>query len=170
METLDNHYFEWLYVQVDIHQRSNYTKLLRALFETEFFWDIEFDRNRAEDGKGLRRDFSLEEMESGLPREWMEQECSLLEMLIALARRMALLLDGKTSSFFWRMVENSGLSDFDDDNFDEEAYEELVDTLNNREYNYDGTGGGLFPLSDPANDQRNVELLYQMYAYVQAFY
>lgn len=170
MEKLDEHYLDWLYSQIDIPMRKQYTTLIRALFETEFFWDVEFDYNRAEDGKSLRRDFSLEEIRPGLPREWMEQECSMLEMLIALARRTALLLDGKITSFFWRMVENCGLSELDDKNFDEVRFYNIVDTLNNREYAYDGSGGGLFPLNSPASDQRKVELLYQMYAYVQEFY
>lgn len=170
MNKLDTHYLEWLYSQIDIPMRKNYSSLIQALYQTEFIWTIDFDYNRAEDGKGLRRDFSLDELRSDVPRPWMEQECSMLEMLVSLAQRTALLLDGKTTSFFWRMVENCGLSELDDENFDEEVFYDIVDTINDREYDYDGSGGGLFPLNAPSADQRNVELLYQMYAYVQEFY
>ena len=35
----------------------------------------------------------------------------------------------------------------------------------NRDIGYDGSGG-LFPLKNPPGDERKVEIMYQMYAYV----
>jgi hypothetical protein len=39
--------------------------------------------------------------------------------------------------------------------------------LNRREYDSDGGNGGLFPLNEPNEDQRDVEVWYQMMAYLQ---
>lgn len=63
---------------------------------------------------------------------------------------------------------NSGLAALDD-TYSDDTYERIqyrLNVINKRLYNEDGTGGGLFPLRHATQDQREVELWYQMMAYL----
>lgn len=76
--------------------------------------------------------------------------------------------------YFWQMVKNLGLYQYDDASYGSilDAGEKVRMILNiflNREYRYSGEGG-LFPLADPDRDQRDVEIWYQMNAYLQENY
>ena len=62
-------------------------KLLRILHKTEFVYYVPNDENRAMDGVYLREDFLSATPEYYATPDWMEMECSMLEMLIALAQR-----------------------------------------------------------------------------------
>jgi len=168
---LDERYFDWLYDQVCFVEDDpfkTYGQLFHLLYTKEFKWLVPNDDNREEDGKDLRFEFLEEE---GIPRSkrdplWLGAECSMLEFLVALARRFAFEADGLVFERFWELLENLGLDHYNDGvEFDAEAVEDILDRLIWRHYHYNG-GGGLFPLKNPEYDQRKVEIWYQMSAYV----
>lgn len=165
-ERLDRAYFEWLVLVLGVSQPSNggVRTLLDVLFRSRFEWFVEFDRNRAADGMSLRREYSFEHNDTVgvFGPDWFNVDCSMLEMLIALSRRMSIQTDISAPRCFWHMMRNIGLNQ----NSTEVEIVIASDKIVSRTYAPDGSDGGLFPLDDPDKDQRQVELLYQMYAYI----
>ena len=166
-EPLDELYFQWLYSQVGNTEarnpRATYWRLLRVLYKKEFLWFVPNDDNRIQDGKDLRLEFA-----DGLSIDagWMDMPCSMLELLIALSRKLSFEADGKPRMWFWVMLENIGLDNKPDAHeFSEEMVDAVLTRVIFRNYDYSGAGG-LFPLKEPERDQREVELWYQMCAYV----
>lgn len=164
---LDEQYFDWLHHQVGSGPEKDcnrtYVKMLERLFFKEFVWFIANDDNRAEDGKDLRREFLGNRQVS---EDWMWIGCSLLELLVALSRRLAFEADGEPRFWFWQMLSNAGLLIFyDNRGVPKEAIDEALDRIIWRTYDADGRGG-LFPLQYPSQDQREVEIWYQMSAYL----
>lgn len=174
VKTLKEYYFEWLcdLVVPDCPQikRKRYYKLLRFLFEKEFYWSIPMDENRYFDALSLREDFLdyfvdirpvlIEESEEELGRT-----CSVLEMLIALARRAVYDVIGDDSAgtegdWFWRMIWNLRLYSLDDTNFDKEMAEKIVDIFLSRKYERNGNGN-IFQIDD-GRDMRNIEIWCQL--------
>lgn len=174
-EPLDERYFKWLYGQVASVKLKNpsrtYWSLLKALYTTEFVWLVPNDDNRLEDGRDLRYEFIDEVGVESPDPEWMAFGCSLLEMLIGLSRRLVFEAEGKAgpSEWFWHMIENLGLGGFNDTYFKTERQmkyvEHVLTTVVWRHYGSDGHGG-LFPLRKPHEDQRKVELWYQLSCYL----
>lgn len=173
---LDELYFEWLYSQVAQVEVKNlvrsHWRLLNILYRTEFVWIIANDDNRMEDGRDLRREF-VEELELDRPDdEWMHIGCSMLEMCISLSRRLSFEDEEEKDTsvdWFWHLMANIGLRIFTDSELHDEQKEEYVSYILEeviwRNYHYDGRGG-LFPLRDPHEDQRGVELWYQLSSYL----
>lgn len=176
---LDEAYFVWLYSQVGsvtIRNRSKtYWKLLRFLHQKEFTWSIEKDENRAQDGKNLRMEFLRESgnvkepalvIEEAEQSGWLLMGCSMLELMVSLAWKMEFEGDGALAGWFWEMLQNLGLTECSDANPpEEEIVNHILDKVINRDYAANGAGG-LFPLKDPQQDQRDVELWYQLNAYL----
>lgn len=174
--TLDDAYLDWLYAKVGSTQNrnpaNNHWRLLKQLYISPFEGYVPNDDNRSADGKDLRIEFL---QETGYPLDdpyglWFDLSCSMLEMLIALSRRVAFEDETSRSSveWFWRLVHNLELDGYTDDVFEISIQEEVEETLirlNRRAYQYDGTGG-LFPLQHATQDQRKVELWTQMSAYL----
>lgn len=167
-QPLDEEYFHWLHRQVG-SGRKNHTYLLERLFCKEFVWHIPNDDNRAADGRELRQEFLHETGISDPPANWMWLGCSMLEMMVALARRLAFEGDGEPRVWFWEMIRNIGLYHMTvkGKNFptNVDMIDEVLDRIIWRNYNSDGSGG-LFPLQFPGEDQRGVEIWYQMNAYL----
>lgn len=167
---LDELYFEWLYSQVgsiDVnpHETATYWGLLRLLFTKEFVWFVPNDDNRAEDGKELRTEFS-HDLVTKIEQSWFKLGCSMLELLIAIARRLSFETDGEARVWFWHLINNIELKEYDDSShIDELSVNEILDTVIWRTYRSNGQGG-LFPLRRADKDQRNVELWYQLSAYL----
>lgn len=169
---LDEEYLTWLYGQVAAVKLKNpartYWNLLRQLYTKEFVWLIPNDDNRVEDGQSLRYEFvDTQKIENPDPC-WMEMGCSMLEMLIALSRRLAFEAEGEPSTWFWHLIETIDLRQYNDKNFNNRARRKINDTLDTviwRTYSPDGRGG-LFPLQDAKEDQREVEIWYQLSAYL----
>jgi hypothetical protein len=170
-EPLDELYLVWLYGQVANpnlkSSRKTYWDLMRALFTTEFVWFVPNDDARISDGIELRGEFCYDAEISEVDPHWMDQGCSFLEMMIGISRRLSFQADRSPSFWFWKLIENLGLSECND------AYkknlpalvEEVTDQVTFRTYSADGRGG-LFPLKYPEDDQTKVELWYQMQAYI----
>lgn len=171
-EKIREDYFRWLTRSMNI---GDYNSLLRYLFGKEFYWTIENDENRAEDGKELRRYFLEESSKDYDSIDPISGPCSVLEMLVALADRIDgdLMWDydlGKrTDEWFWMMVFNLELEDQIDFQFDQNYTDEIITRFLDREYDSDGKGG-IFPLNSTENDQRKQEIWYQMQEYVQENY
>lgn len=169
---LDDQYFEWLYSTVAATKNRNPARsfwiLLRQMHSTEFVWFVPNDDNRVEDGLELRDEFVTE---LGLvpDPEWMGLGCSVLEMLVALARRCGFQRSETTDEWFWRLVEHIGLRSYNDRKLaNGSLLSEVDETINQlifRTYGPAGEGG-LFPLKRPHRDQTKVELWYQMQAYM----
>lgn len=145
---------------------SKYFTLLWELHSTEFYSPVPMDENRATDGKELRSFFHEA---TGKDSSVIDGPCSIFEMLVALSRRY----DGEVGDInasnvpdiFWGMVKRLGLDGMMDDFYDPEKVKLILMGLLDRTYEKDGTGG-LFPLVNPREDQRKVEIWYQMQAYI----
>ena len=174
---IEQDYFQWLCDQVHIEQDFvSYRLLARDLHRRPFIYSVDHDENRAGDGLELREDYMRDSGYPGYADIW--GECSVFEMIVALARRM----DFETSDpydlgdtndrmafWFWDIMDNLGLTKFSDDVYIEEdgdiMVDYIVDQLLNRNYDPDGYGG-MFPLEKNVEDQRSVEIWNQMNAYL----
>lgn len=171
---LDDLYLEWLYGQVaDLNLKApskTYWKLFHQLFTKEFVWLVPNDDNRVEDGRDLRREFLSVTGIRISDRSWLDLGCSVLEMIIALARRCEFQTEATAQEWFWKLMDNLDLTKFNDSWYRRESNEAMIDERLNRlifrTYSYDGSFGGLFPLKNPERDQRDVEIWYQMSAYL----
>lgn len=152
-----NKYSDWLLSIIDM-DLNGYGYLQYALANKDFYSIIPEDERRDFDGRALRQDYDGD----------VEGTCSVLEMMVALAIRMADEIVpevGNAGYFFWLMLKNLGLTEMDDARFNPEETHYILDRFLERGYSADGYGG-LFPLEHPKKDQRNVEIWYQMQAYV----
>lgn len=156
-------------VEVD----DNHTHLIQHLHNRTFHSVIPNDENREADGLLLRESFldrTGRKGSSSLPKG----QCTVLEMLIALAIRMEFQLSGRSdaisvSECFWLFLTNLDVNWVDNDAYVEPgAIEDLdskIDVFCYRKCDKRGHGG-LFPLKRSKVDQRRVELWYQMMAYL----
>jgi hypothetical protein len=100
--------------------------------------------------------------------------CSVLEMMIALAKRWEdnVMYDpdygDRTAEWFWIMMRNLGFTWLDDMRFDPVEANYITDRLLDREYDKDGQGG-LFRIKNPNIDMRNTEIWYQMNFFFNEF-
>lgn len=167
---LDERYFHWLYNKAapsrETDPNKTYWELFYILHRTPFEWFIPNDDNRSADGTDLRYEYL-----GGEPANdaWLDEDCSMLEMLIGLARRLSFEIDEPTDVSLWYLLSNLGI----DRSFNDTReglrkvgqVNDILETVILRTYDYDGTGG-LFPLIEPHQDQRTVEIWYQMSAYL----
>jgi hypothetical protein len=171
-ESLDERYLMWLYGQVaDVRIKArtrSHLSLMRQFHKTIFVAIVSHDENRIADAQDLRYEFLAQhEGEQGDP-DWTRSPCSMFELLVILSRALAFEMDDAADIWFWHLVEVLGLKKYNDHAYDERAREVVTRTLDRviwRTYSPDGTGG-LFPLHDPPRDQRQVELWYQLNAYL----
>lgn len=171
---LDEQYLTWLYSQVSSVKAKNptrtYWSLLRQLYTKEFVWFVPNDDNRVEDGRDLRYEFIESQRIEVAERDWLNLGCSVLEMLMGLSRRLSFEAGGESREWFWHLIDNLGFINCTDAWYKNSKHNEAVDDklerLIFRTYDYDGADGGLFPLSHPEEDQRNVEIWYQLSAYI----
>lgn len=156
-------YLDWLETKV---WDDRYSKLLSFLFTQDFYWSIPMDENRYFDGMELRNQF---EEETGCIID-TPTDCSVLEVMIALAGRMEDVMadddyGDRTAKWFWEMIHNLGLRCMTDDEYDETYILSVLERFLNREYTRDGTGN-LFYIPHPDKDLREVEIWYQMCWYL----
>lgn len=166
---LDELYLNWLYECIaDPNEPSpsrTFWNLAHHLYTTEYIWLIPNDDNRMEDGRFLREEFSED---LGLDIEdnnWMNLGCSMLEMMIALSRRLSFVGGGEPRGWFWHLIGNLGLRISDRQRFPTRRVDEVLHMIIWRTYSPDGSGG-LFPLRHATCDQRDVELWTQLNAYL----
>ena len=166
-------YFCWLIGLIgDEYIQMNYQKLLWKLYVTDFVWELIYDKNRAADGLYLRQNYT---METGfiVPKN---ENCSVLEMLIALARRAEedIMYDprfgDRTGKWFWIMLQNLGLDIYDDYHYFDAEIDRILDVFLHHKYRNNGTNGGAFPMKNVAVDLRGTDLWWQMNTYLQENY
>jgi hypothetical protein len=169
-ETLDSRYLDWLYSHIGPAKNNrnparSFWLLTELLHITRFTWSVANDDNRIEDGKDLRMEF-LDIEAARRDRNWLGQDCSVLEMMIALSRRLEFEAGRTAYEWFWHLIENLDIR-ITDENFvgSEYGVSRALKRLVDRTYRRDGVGG-LFPLKHPDEDQREVEIWYQMAAYL----
>ena len=138
-----------------------YTDLFEQMFLKEFFWTVPNDDNRIEDGLDIRREYFHR-------HEALDRGCSVLEVIIGLSRRLSFLAGGDSEWWAWRLIANLELSRMTGriGAIRAERIDDILDRFIWRLYEPDGTGG-LFPLAWPKEDQRKVELWYQMCHYIE---
>ena len=115
------------------------------LYSREFYWSVDHDENRAEDGLNLRERFADE---FGYDYDFLDgpgsSECTILEMMVALASRCENEImynpdeGDRTWVWFWGMIENLGLTGMDDAHFNPWYVNRILDIFLNREYEKDG--------------------------------
>lgn len=167
-----NEYYSWL---CDIiGGTGDYSFLIKELHKLDFYWFIKNDDNREEDGKALREEFAYEKGYESIHE--LDGPCSLLEMILALACRFegGLSYDpddcDNVPKYFWEMLDNLGLLQYDDVHFDEEKVRYICDTFCDRNGNCD-TFFTLFPLKGGQTwDPMTTEIWYQMQAYIAENY
>lgn len=177
MKDIKDRYLNWLRRQAMGQDRS-YDDLLEFLHDKLFTYTIRMDENRAEDGIELRYIFGLkngityEDILSGLGSG---RDCSVLEMMVALARRCEnqIMVDmeegARPERWFRIMLTHLGLIDQTNDNFDEEEANYVIDRFLSRQYSYYGDGS-LFSVANPRQDMRKVDLWYQAMWYLTENY
>lgn len=156
-------YFRWLCGLVDCKLNLECEDLLLELYSKEFYSLVPNDDNRVEDGLKLREMFGEELRLSAVN---ISRPCTVLEMMIALAGRMAYIVwqpneEDKTPRMFWILINNLRLKPRSVGN------EIVIDHFLERRYASDGDGG-LFPLKNPERDQTKVEIWYQMQEYLRS--
>lgn len=171
--TLDDLYLEWLYTNFvgavsNRNPNSTYWELTKQLYQTPYTWVIRDDKNRGEDGKALRNEFidacDIQDIEIN----WLQIDCSVLEMLIGLACRAAFETGGEPGNWFWKFLNHLDLQSYNDRTYNSIVRDEVdavVQRLLDRSYEKNGVGG-LFPLEHAKQDQTQVNIWYQLQAYL----
>lgn len=164
-EPLENEYFNWLCAKVLERGPRNYYDLLTILHRTEFIVVIPADQHRCGDAIELRHDF-LRETFQNADHLWLEQPCSVLEVLISFAKRAQFQTEIPVRVWFWEFLTNLCLEEFrrvtDEDI---PIIEDILNTFMMRTYDAQGNGG-MFPMRHTQNDQRDIEIWYQFCEYV----
>lgn len=163
-------YGDWLHHKYFIG-RKNYKMLLNELLNSQFIFVLERDANRMEDGAYLRDQYF---MENGISGSFLDRPISILEVLLALAIRIdneyvGSPNDPRPDMIFWEFLSNLRLTEYQDSRFNVRKIHEILDFWMYRRYKYDGNGG-IFPLKNPKNDQKKVELWDQTMAYLTENY
>lgn len=171
MHRIINLYFNWLLDFVcNSTTKRNHSKLLRHLFDREFYWLIEMDSNIAYHGLELRDRYMDEENQDGLI-DILDSPCSVLEALVALSiKREELMglveLGDRTGEWFWEMLDSLGLKDMENGVYDEAETDRIIDIFLNREYEKHGRGG-IFAIPTCRKDMRKAEIWKQMCWYLE---
>lgn len=163
-------YFEWLceIVGVDRPNGDSYRILLGDLNDTLFYSVLPHDENRIGDGLDLRDEYAEVERVPEFIYVYGFDTCSVLEALIGMARRMEYETNDPPDKWFWEIIGNLGLSACTDDRYESGDWpnvDRIIKNWMNRKYDRDGRGGA-FPLQHTRIDQREVEIWYQMNAYL----
>ena len=168
-------YYDWLCILIGVDDRTsgrNYGMLTRTLHSMEFRAKLPADGNRGMDGMQLRVDFI--QMHGPYGSATNRGPCTMLEFFVALAKRMSFLMYGNNSRhhteyYFWKMMDNLRLTKLNNDKWNDLNgdffVEDAIWRVQNRMYEADGRGG-IFPLRHPTEDQRGVEIWYQMQAWI----
>lgn len=178
-EEIINNYFLWLCGLVGISSsRSDHSRrnLAAMLHHQHFYWTVPNDGNREQDGIELREEYADKYLTGDCP--CLDGPCTVLEMLVALSRRMDFELydsrkGDRTHVWFWEMCNNLGLKPFSKDNPYDDGKEinnaRIISRFLERMYSRNGEGG-LFPLRMTIRNQKHVEIWYQMMEYLDENY
>lgn len=170
-------YKQWLLERIHGYdpKYSSYSKLLEFLYSTNYrYYSYEYgtDRDRYRDGLALRDSYANETGDFYILQ--YKDDCSVLEMLIALAIRIDRGLLGipnedRSYWWFWQFIDNLDLLRMTDDRYDEFYISEIVNDWLDRTIDYNGNGG-IFPLLNARVDQRSETTWRQLNDYINENY
>lgn len=169
-DAINNKYFNWMYKTAcdrRFPQYISYRKLFMHLHDTEFRYVLDRDHARYADGLDLRYRFAYLHPDVEDAERNIDGPCSVLEMMFSLAFRCEesimdnTQLGDRTAQWLWIMITNMGLGSMDDDKYDRQYVDYVLDRFINREYEPDGKGG-LFIIKNCEYDLRDVEIWWQM--------
>lgn len=160
-------YFDWLLDKIDFNRRG-YNDLMQTLFEIPFVIIIDRDKNRELDAMDLFYEYI--DSRTSIYRSYI----SVLEILIALAIRIDNEYIGDPSDpnpehIFWEMCCNLGLEKYTNRKFNYDSVRSIIEEWLYRDFDYDGEGS-IFPIKDPIQDQRKIEIWSQMQEYLSENY
>lgn len=140
------------------------------MHQVEFAPLVPYDENRVAVAAGLRNQFQnfAGSLGPGEVSDLMQPDASVFEVLIGLAGQADDMIPLTLKTWFQMFTENLGLDRYFDEYLSRHSpwpAERIINTFNNRHYRPNGRGG-IFPLNRPQHDQREVELWYQMGAYI----
>ena len=165
-------YFYWLYEPFydPTDPTSWFMTVCDIMHQTIFTPLVPHDENRVADAAELRNDFVRSHNQLG-PLELsdlMSPDTSVFEVLIALAKRADFMVPLTPKVWFRIFLENLNLDSWTDERCASHStwpVQRAINAFNSRTYSKTGRGG-IFPLRRPKEDQRHVELWYQMGAYM----
>lgn len=164
-------YYPWLVELVcDRLKKNNFSKLLMHLFKAPYMYVIPNDKNRADDGLKMRERYEYETGRS-ITNDFYIEDCSVLEMMIALASRCEnSIMDNpkygdRTAQWFWQMIANLGLNGQTNDMYKERFVDDILYRWMSHGYKKDGTGS-LFIIRNTDEDTRDMEIWKQMCLYL----
>lgn len=173
--SIQRDYFKWLLKLVDADE--NYSMLWTKLMRTDYIWIIERDGNRAKSGSDLRYIFAVEEgyndEEQALIKEYLVGPCSVLELIVSLARTIEMDIMGdaeyedRTKVWFHDMIDNLGLTEYDNKYYDDCRVDYILNRFMQRKYSNNGDGN-LFKYK--RKNLKNIELWEQMQEYLYVKY
>lgn len=157
----------WITDPGNSHSAKRYSKVLKYLNNVPFRYTIEMDRNREEDAITMRHDIA----EQLNVHEIEYRDASVLEVMVALAK----IIDGdimydedygdRTFQWFWLMMDNLGLTFYDDNNYSEKHVASIVLNMLDRNFGKNGEGA-LFPCRGAAKK----EIWVQMNDYLNKYF
>jgi hypothetical protein len=173
-QSLADRYFLWLYDQVcgvrDVESPLSLTLICSRMHAMPFLPLVPHDENRVAQGGELRNEF----VNSNFVRnplkavDLMIPDTTVFEVLISLCKAADFMVGFGPEWWFSLFVRNLSIGRYND-LFSLTRTPWPVDRalrrFNERKYKANGEGG-LFPLKLPNEDQRKVELWYQMGAYM----
>lgn len=167
--TLLSEYVGWLCSQIQPRRTSKtYDELYELLWTTEFMSFVDNDINRISDALELWVEFFHYK---GLEVEYehvLGERCSVLELIVSLSRRLAFQAGGEQEQWAFQLITNLGLDHLSGQITRNNLVkaQQILDDFIWRNYESNGVGG-LFPLKAPREDQTEVEIWYQMHAYIE---
>ena len=173
---INQEYFSWLCYLIDENKCRQYSRLITYLHTTEFVYIMPMDGNRYDDGINLRYRFGNDNnIEDPVIASCLDDKsCSILEMMVSLSVRVEEHIMQNPDNglqpgrWFWMMIDNLGLSDQTDRNYDSEYANSIIWRFLNRQYDSDGRGGLIY-LPSSRCDLRDVEIWYQMMWYLSEY-
>lgn len=169
-------------VKIRAEGPDGYFYLCQVLQNSHFIPIVDFDENRCEDCQNLRYRFNGEY--GDILNEILPLSGTFMELLVVLTERF--MFEMATSKYedtpdkwFKEMLKNCGLDIFTNStirsspgNRWDSSRSKIADVLtgiNMRWFNWDGEGS-FFPLKEPHNDQRYLEIIVQMNNYIEENY
>lgn len=176
-EPVRTRYFNWLYDQVfeirDTRSELSYTAVCDLMHGIQFNDSVPNDSNRTADGEELRDEFIS--LDDGINLDDFTElaglgKASVFEVLVALSRRATTVTEAlRADQWFRTFTGNLGLLKYSDHRFlprNLHRISTILRTFNGRAFKPNGEGG-IFPLKSTAfEDQRLIELWFQMASYI----
>lgn len=174
-------YFDWLLDLVRVREQTlHWYEVLWVLANTDFVAFHPMDENRIGDAIDLRMEFWDGFNVAGLDNAIGREPVSILEVLIALARRGERdvmhdpELGDRSPKWFWIMIYNLGLDEFAhygalDSRRNREKLDEILRNFVERRYDRAGHGA-IFQARSPSVNMKKEELWSQMNYFFDEFF